>query len=58
VVKVGIVMARHLTIRPETSELRVFVRDAASQELDSGGAWAKALLADEQASPARAGFLR
>ena len=46
--KAGLVLARHLTIKPEAVEVRVLVRDAGSEALGSVSAPVKALFGEGQ----------
>jgi hypothetical protein len=51
--KAGLVLARHVAIVPEATDLRVLVRDAGSQALGSVTVPVKSLLAGEQVAPAK-----
>ena len=51
--KAGLVLARHITIAPDATDLRVLVRDASSQALGSVTVPVKTLLAGEQVAPAK-----
>ena len=53
--KAGLVLARHVTIAPDATDLRVLVRDAGSQALGSVTVPVKTLLAGEQVAPAKLG---
>jgi VWFA-related protein len=51
--KAGLVLARHVTVAPDATDLRVLVRDASSQALGSVTVPVKTLLASDQVTPAK-----